>query len=205
MAGGGAYPDQQGSSRGQYDHASGPPQYGYQAPPPEYYRPAEPAGELVQVYTQANPNYRLTVREDGAVLAFKNSRDLTQQWIKVDVGPGHGEFIDREGQPGFILVNKATGLPLKHGHQANDFVTTHRQAFGVNSPAEGSIIWTLGRKDEGHGFKGMRAVTNITLNLDAEHADKLHGGVRDGNRLLLSAWKDNENFKWKVEPCEPVA
>ncbi|CAM6101842.1 unnamed protein product [Calypogeia fissa] len=93
MAGGGTYPDQQGSSRGPYGHASGPSQYGYQAPPQargpphfgeqglqpsEYYRPAELAGELVQVYTQANPNYRLIVRQDGAVLAFKNSWDLSR-------------------------------------------------------------------------------------------------------------------------------
>lgn len=70
---------------------------------------------------------------------------------------------------------------------------------------DGSIIWSLGRKDEGHGFKGLRAVTNIHLNLEAANADKAHGGVRDGNRLLVSTWLGQENFKWKVQTFEPVA
>lgn len=183
MAGGSYYADS--------GHHSGHPAAG---PPP---------GELVQVYTQANPNYRLTVRQDGAVLAFKNIRDVFQQWIKVDVGPGHGGFIDREGQPGFILVNNGTGVPLKHGDHLNEFVSTHRQVFAASNPLEGSIIWSLGKKDEGLGFRGLRPVTNITLNLDAEHADKAHGGVRDGNRLVLSSWKDLENFKWKIEHFVP--
>lgn len=190
MAGGGVYSDRH---------------VGHQGPPPtasQEHRPTAPHGEVVQVYTEANPNYRLTYRQDGAVLAFKNSRDVFQEWIKVDVGPGYGEFVDREGQPGFVLVNKASGLPLKHGHENNDIVETHRHVFAANSPLQGSILWTLGRKDEGHGFKGIRAVTNIGLNLSAEHADKDHGGVHDGNRLIVSAWKDTTNFKWKIEPVD---
>lgn len=79
-------------------------------------------------------------------------------------------------------------------------VTTHREVYGSNTPVFGSIIWSLGRKDEGHGYKGMRPLTNITLNLEAEHADKKHGGVRDGNNVILSKWKTEENFKWKIEP-----
>jgi hypothetical protein len=199
MAGGGSTYTGYGAPYGQ---PAPPPQQG--PPPPQQYGPVEPRGELVQVFSEANPNYRLTVRQDGVVLAFKNVRDLFQQWIKVDVGPGNGGFCDREGQPGFILVNKATGLSLKHGNEASDFVTTHREVFSVTGPADGSIIWSLGRKDEGHGYRGIRPVTNITLNLDAEQADKRHGGPRDGNRIMISKWKDQENFKWKIEPLVAV-
>jgi hypothetical protein len=79
-------------------------------------------------------------------------------------------------------------------------VTPDREVYGAHCQLRGSIIWSLGGKDEGHGYRGMRQVTNITLNLEAEHADKKHGGVREGNRLLTSPWTGQENFKWKVEP-----
>lgn len=199
MAGGG-YPYGQPQYPPQFGQTAPPPQYSQSAPPPQHGHHAPPRGELVTVYTQANPNYRVTLRQEGAVLTFKNSQDPAQQWIKISVGPGHGEFIDREGQPGFILINKANGLPLKHGNFANEAVTPDRDVYAANSQLKGSLIWTLGAKDEGHGFKGMRSLTNVSLNLEAEHADKKHGGVREGNRLVMSPWTALENVKWKVEP-----
>lgn len=197
MAGGNTYG--QPAYPSQYSQTAPPQQYGQSAPPPQH----APSGELVTIHTEANPNYRLTVRQDGAVLSFKNSRDLAQQWIKIPCGPGHGEFIDKEGQPGFMLLNKATGRPLKHGNFANEPVAPDLDVYGANSPIRGSILWSLGRKDEGNGYRGLRTLTNIHLNLEAEHADKKHGGVRDGNRLLISPWTGLENFKWKIEPFVP--
>lgn len=41
----------------------------------------EPVAPLVTVFSEANRNYRLTSREDGVVLAYKNQHDTKQVQI----------------------------------------------------------------------------------------------------------------------------
>ncbi|KAG6552737.1 hypothetical protein Mapa_005684 [Marchantia paleacea] len=156
---------------------------------------AQPSGELVSVYSEANPNYRLAVKPDGVVLAFKNRQDPQQQWIKVDM---KDKFTDQQGCPGFILINKATGMALKHGTELGDAVTA--ELWRPNS-LDNSILWSQS-DDVGKGYTTIRLVTNITLNLDADHGDRKHGGIKDGHRLLLHTWTKGENQKWKLEPVE---
>ncbi|KAG6549905.1 hypothetical protein Mapa_008415 [Marchantia paleacea] len=147
--------------------------------------------KLVTVYCEASPNYRLAMRTDGIVLAFKNLEDPKQQWIQIDMGD---KFQDQEGYPAFILVNKATGYAMSHAHTVGDAVTP--QLYTANS-LNSAILWTQGR-DEGDGFTAIRPVHDIRLNLDADHGSKKHGGVEDGNKLLIFTWNKQENQKWKI-------
>ncbi|KAL5995015.1 hypothetical protein ACLOJK_025073 [Asimina triloba] len=62
-----------------------------------------------------------------------------------------------------------------------------------------SVLWTESR-DTGNGFRALRMVNNIRLNLDAFHGDKDHGGVRDGTTLVLWEWAKGDNQKWKIVP-----
>ncbi|KAL2629345.1 hypothetical protein R1flu_014031 [Riccia fluitans] len=135
-------------------------------------RYSEYTENVVSVYCENNPNFRLAMRADGVVLAFKNPEDLNQQWIKIDVGD---KFKDQEGSPGFILVNKGTGHALRHGSELGDAVVP--QSYQSDS-LDSALLWSQGR-DEGKGYHAVRPVTNIHLNLDADHGDKKHGGVKE--------------------------
>jgi len=155
-----------------------------------------PNGELVTVCTEANRNYRLTSRADGVVLAYKNQQDSKQYWIKVDLGD---KFVDEEGARGFILVNKATGHALSHGTDTGAAVT--QEAYRANA-IDNSVLWSQG-KDLGKGLTAIRLVTNIHLNLDADHGDKKHGGIKEGNRLVIHDWNKQDNQKWLIAPIGP--
>lgn len=45
----------------------------------------EPSGPLVTVVSEANRNYRLTSRDDGVVLAYKNQQDPKQVQMHFDI------------------------------------------------------------------------------------------------------------------------
>lgn len=62
-----------------------------------------------------------------------------------------------------------------------------------------SILWSMS-KDFGHGFRTIRMVNNIHLNLDAFNGDKNQGGVHDGTVVVLWEWKKGDNQKWKIVP-----
>ncbi|KAL3687362.1 hypothetical protein R1sor_013671 [Riccia sorocarpa] len=151
--------------------------------------------KLVSLYCQNNPNYRLSMRSDGIVLAFKNEEDTKQQWVKIDVGD---KFKDQEGSHGFVLVNRSTGHALSHNAEQGETVSS--KPYQPDS-FEGSILWSMSR-DVGEGYTAIRPVTNIHLNLDADHGDDKHGGVADGNKLILFKWNKQENQKWRIIPLE---
>lgn len=156
----------------------------------------EPVGELVTLASEANRNYRLTSRDDGVVLAYKNQQDTKQYWTKVDYGE---KFVDEEGARAFILVNKATGRALSHGMESGAAVT---QEPYISNAIDNSVLWSQGR-DLGKGFSAIRVVTNIGLNLDADHGDKKHGGIKEGNRLVVCTWNKQDNQKWLIAPIGP--
>ncbi|CAM6127444.1 unnamed protein product [Calypogeia fissa] len=86
---------------------------------PGHHQESQPRPLLI-VVSEANKNYRLTSRPDGVVLAYKIQQDPKQYWYKVDYGD---KFVDEEGSRAFILVNKATGQALSHGHESGAIVT----------------------------------------------------------------------------------
>jgi hypothetical protein len=176
-----------GAGGGQYPQPTGAPGGGYRA---------DPTGELVTVFCESNRNYRLTSRPDGVVLAYKNQQDPKQYWIKIDIGD---KFTDEEGQPGFILVNKATGMALSHGMESGAAVT--QEPYRANA-IDNSVLFSSGL-NLGKGWHAIRTVTNIHLNLDADHGDKKHGGIQEGNRLVVCNWNNQENQKWMITAVGP--
>lgn len=62
-----------------------------------------------------------------------------------------------------------------------------------------SILWTESA-DLGDGFRTVRMVNNIRLNLDAFHGDKKSGGVHDGTIIVLWNKNKGDNQRWKIVP-----
>ncbi|KAM3265975.1 ricin B-like lectin EULS3 [Capsicum annuum] len=149
-----------------------------------------------RVYTKADTNYSLTIRDGKAVLARFDPSDPFQHWYKDE--RYSTKVKDEEGFPSFALVNKAAGLALKHSIGAS-----HPVQLAPYDPSvlDASILWTESR-DVGDGYRAVRMVNNINLNLDAWNADKEHGGVRDGTIVALWEWwkGDNRNQHWKIVP-----
>lgn len=62
-----------------------------------------------------------------------------------------------------------------------------------------SVLWTES-KDIGDGYRAVRMVNNIRLNVDAFHGDKKSGGVRDGTTIVLWEWNKGDNQRWRIVP-----
>jgi hypothetical protein len=71
--------------------------------------------------------------------------------------------------------------------------------YNPHSLLDESVLWTESR-DVGEGFRRVRMVNNIYLNLDAFHGDKAHGGVHDGTEVVLWEWAKGDNQRWKILP-----
>ncbi|XP_043711600.1 ricin B-like lectin R40G3 [Telopea speciosissima] len=147
-----------------------------------------------RVYSKAEPGYSLTVRDGHVILARSNENDPFQHWIKDE--KYSTRVKDQEGFPSFSLVNKATGQAMKHSIGATHPV----QLISYNPDVlDESVLWTES-KDLGDGFRTIRMVNNIRLNLDAFHGDQNHGGVHDGTTIVLWEWKKGDNQRWKISP-----
>uniref|UniRef100_A0A453AN62 Uncharacterized protein n=1 Tax=Aegilops tauschii subsp. strangulata TaxID=200361 RepID=A0A453AN62_AEGTS len=68
--------------------------------------------QIFKIYCRASEDYCLAVRDGEVVLAPVNPKDETQHWLK-DMRFST-TVKDEEGMPAFALVNKATGLAVKH-------------------------------------------------------------------------------------------
>ncbi|KAL3646143.1 hypothetical protein CASFOL_011323 [Castilleja foliolosa] len=147
-----------------------------------------------KMYTKAEPNYALTIRDGKVVLTRADPSDPLQHWIK-DV-KFSTRVKDEEGFPSFALVNKATGQAIKHSTGA-----THPVQLTKHNPngLDESILWTESN-DLGDGYRAIRMVNNIRLNIDALNGDQNHGGVRDGTKIVLWEWKKGDNQRWKICP-----
>ncbi|EPS60490.1 hypothetical protein M569_14317, partial [Genlisea aurea] len=67
-----------------------------------------------------------------------------------------------------------------------------------------SVLWTES-KDLGDGFRAIRMVNNISLNVDAFNGDKNHGGIHDGTKIVLWEWHGDNNQRWKIFPyCKEI-
>ncbi|XP_058202136.1 ricin B-like lectin EULS3 isoform X2 [Rhododendron vialii] len=148
----------------------------------------------VRVFTKAEANYSLTVRDGKVILAPSNPSDPFQHWIKDE--KYSTKVKDEEGFPSFALVNKATGQAMKHSIGA-----THPVQLIPYNPdvLDESVLWTES-KDLGDSYRTVRMVNNIRLNVDALNGDKNHGGVREGTTVVLWEWKKGDNQRWKIIP-----
>ncbi|RZC79093.1 hypothetical protein C5167_003302 [Papaver somniferum] len=146
----------------------------------------------VRVYCKAEPNYSLAIRDGKVILARSDPSDLSQHWIKDE--KYSVRVKDEEGSPSFALINKATGQAMKHSVGATHPVQLRH--YNQNELDE-SVLWAES-KDTGEGYRCIRMINNIRLNLDAFHGDKNSGGVHDGTILVLWEWLNGENQRWKI-------
>ncbi|KAE8796011.1 hypothetical protein D1007_29049 [Hordeum vulgare] len=107
---------------------------------------------------------------------------------------------DEEGYPAFALVNKATGLAIKHSLGQSHPVDLVPYEY---DPAvmDLSVLWTQS-KDVGDGFRCIRMVTNIYLNFDAFEGDP---ELQDGTVVGLWEWNEGGNQCWKILPWDTDA
>ncbi|XP_057485610.1 ricin B-like lectin EULS3 [Actinidia eriantha] len=152
------------------------------------------AAKTVRVCTKAKTDYSLTIREGKVILAPSDPSDPFQHWIRDE--KYSIRVKDEEGFPSFALVNKATGQAVKHSIGATQPV----QLTPYNPDVlDESVLWTES-KDLGDGYRTVRMVNNIRLNVDAFNGDKNHGGVYDGTTIVLWEWKKGDNQRWKIVP-----
>eukprot|EP00262_Sarcandra_glabra_P004082 TRINITY_DN1506_c0_g1_i1.p1 TRINITY_DN1506_c0_g1~~TRINITY_DN1506_c0_g1_i1.p1 ORF type:complete len:291 (-),score=74.44 TRINITY_DN1506_c0_g1_i1:338-1210(-) len=152
------------------------------------------AKKTVKVYCKAETNHSLTIRDGVVVLAPADANDEFQHWIKDETFSTRVK--DEESFPSFSLVNKATGQALKHS-----IGPTHPVQLTPFNPdaLDESVLWTQSN-DLGDGYRCIRMVNNIRLNLDAFNGDKEHGGVHDGTKAVLWEWMKGDNQRWKIVP-----
>ncbi|CAN1233571.1 Ricin B-like lectin EULS3 [Linum perenne] len=65
-----------------------------------------------KVYSKANPDFNLTIRDGKVLMARADPHDPYQSWFKDE--RYSTRVKDEEGSPCFALVNKATGQAMKH-------------------------------------------------------------------------------------------
>ncbi|KAK2995869.1 hypothetical protein RJ640_012078, partial [Escallonia rubra] len=148
----------------------------------------------VRVFSKAETNYSLAIRDGKVILAPSDPSDPFQHWVKDE--KYSTRVKDEEGFPSFALVNKATGQAMKHSVGA-----THPVQLIPYYPdvLDESVLWTQS-KDLGDSFRTIRMVNNIRLNVDAFNGDKNHGGVHNGTTIVLWEWKKGDNQRWKIIP-----
>ncbi|KAH7677590.1 Ricin B-like lectins domain-containing protein, partial [Dioscorea alata] len=179
-----------------------PPLYLYQRPPSHAYHCSHDnynsiasllSQPSVRVYTKADENYSLSIRDGQVVLVPANSSDKYQHWIK-DMKYST-KVKDKEGYPAFALVNKITGEAIKHSVGATQPVrlVTYNPEY-----MDDSVLWAESN-DTGEGFHCIRMVNNIHLNFDAFHGVD-HGDVHDGTIVVLWEWLQKKNQRWKITP-----
>ncbi|URE09948.1 (No apical meristem) protein [Musa troglodytarum] len=196
------------------EHGSNPPPPSY-----DYLGGQPPPPRTVRIYTKAEPNYSLSIRDGDVILAPNDPQDdyqarrthvhslslslslllcclwtALQHWYK-DMRYSN-QVRDEEGFPSFALVNKVTGEAIKHSVGAKNPV----RLIPYNPEyLDESILWSESN-DTGRGYRCIRMVNNIRLNFDAFHGDKDHGGVRDGTTVVLWEWLKGDNQRWKIVP-----
>ncbi|XP_028790078.1 ricin B-like lectin EULS3, partial [Neltuma alba] len=146
----------------------------------------------VRVFSRAAPNFSLTIRDGNVVLAPSDPTDDYQHWYKDE--KYSTRVKDQEGCPAFSLVNKATGEAVKHSIGATHPV---RLIPYKSDYLDESVLWTES-KEIADGYRAIRMVNNVHLNVDAFHGDKRSGGVHDGTTIVLWEWNKGDNQLWRI-------
>lgn len=59
-----------------------------------------------------------------------------------------------------------------------------------------SILWS--DKELGDGYRAIRMVNNIRLNMDANNGGFFHSGIHDGTTVGLWEWNKGDNQRWSI-------
>ncbi|CAL5026939.1 unnamed protein product [Urochloa decumbens] len=142
----------------------------------------------LRIFCREDINLNVAVRGTTVVLARANPDDVLQQWVQ-DFSAS-GTVTDDEGQRAFALVNKATGQALVN---KNLISPSDKQ---VHVRVDLSMLWTLGAKDLGGGFREVRVLRDTTQTLNG-----LWGNVKDGTVVGVHPSRpDAPNAVWKLAP-----
>ncbi|KAI9120976.1 hypothetical protein K1719_008009 [Acacia pycnantha] len=146
----------------------------------------------VRVFTKADPNYSVTIRDGKVILAPSDPADEYQHWYKNE---SSSWAKDEFGSPAFSLVNKASGEALEHSigdtHPVG-LIPFNPDRHGV------SVLWTQGENID--GYRAMRMVNNVHLYWDAIQGIPECGGVVDVTIVGLWKWNGGDNQLWRIEP-----
>lgn len=153
----------------------------------------EISGTVVKIFSEADTKFNLGVHGDEVVILKANDSDPYQQWVKDESWSNKAK--DSAGHPAFALINKGAGKALTHPHKEEEKV--HLSTYHTKSLNE-EVLWSS--SDVGHGWYALRSVSNIKLNLDIDHGSKKYGGIKDGQKVIVFTWKDEENQHWKFTP-----
>ncbi|XP_039045569.1 ricin B-like lectin R40G3 [Hibiscus syriacus] len=146
-----------------------------------------------KVYCKADPNYHLTIRDGKVILAPSDPSDEFQHWYKDE--KFSTRIKDEVGFPSFSLVNKATGQVIKHSIGASHPV----QLVPYKPDLDESVLWSES-KEVHDGYRAIRMINNIRLNIDAFHGDKKSGGIHSGTTIVLWEWNKGDNQIWRIAP-----
>ncbi|CAL5048554.1 unnamed protein product [Urochloa decumbens] len=146
-----------------------------------------------KVFCKADEGLCLAVRGGALVLAAADPADDHQHWFK-DVRFSL-RITDEEGKPVFSLINKATGLAIRHS--LGPYHPVRLLEFDPEGFEE-SLLWTesghLGRE-----FGSIRMMHDVDLGLDAAlPRGEDGGGVRDGTGITLTEGRDGDTRSWKI-------
>lgn len=149
-----------------------------------------------RVFSKADPNYSLTIRDGRVILGRSDPSDEFQHWYKEE--KYSAGVKDDYGFPSFALVNKATGQAIKHA--IGDTHPVQLKPFRADVLDE-SILWTQS-SDLGDGFRAIRMADNTALNMDAFVGEKKYGGDTglDGTIIGLWQWHGGDNQQWTIIP-----
>ncbi|KAJ4816876.1 Ricin B-like lectin R40C1 [Rhynchospora pubera] len=132
------------------------------------------------IINQADVNYCLAARASKVVFALVDPRDPYQQWIKKET-----PTKDQEGQPAFVLVNKATNETINHSKKIGPLGLVQNYQADDNS-----VLWTES-KDGDKDFKYIRWVGRLDYNIVANNHE-----IHDG-RIVDLAYGTHISQRWK--------
>ncbi|XP_024545697.1 ricin B-like lectin R40G3 [Selaginella moellendorffii] len=160
----------------------------FDPPPP----PQQDGASTVRIFNKANPSLSLTGLWNGkVVMTLGNGTMPYQQWF-VDTSWGT-RFTDAVGYKAFMLVNKATGMILRHGYLENSAVSC-----GIVKGDLVDSLWTRG--PDLQGFHTIRACSKVELIMDVERADlKKHILLKEGCKVVMFKMSQEETQYWRME------
>ncbi|XP_038724506.1 ricin B-like lectin EULS3 [Tripterygium wilfordii] len=145
-----------------------------------------------RIFTLANPNLSMSIRNDKVILATTNPNDPNQEWYKYEKYV-QGE-MDKMYYKAFALVSKGTSQAIKHttGH------VQHVELVHFNpNYVDNSLLWIKGADFvEGNSpIWSIWMLNNLDLVLAAEATNTK---VFDWTLIKMLKWNDEVNQLWST-------
>jgi hypothetical protein len=156
---------------------------------------ADHVKQTFKVFCKAHPSCTLAILDGRIVLSKSSPSNKSQHWYKEDYGT---RVKDLYGFPSFALVNKATGQAIKHA--IGNTYPVQLKTYGTDI-LDKSILWTEGN-DVGGGFRAIRMVKTVELNVDASFVEEKSIGhvTMHTSTIVLWRWHGGDNQLWKIVP-----